>query len=228
MKLCTRDLGGANQNRLAEPLSSRRNSSEMSPMTELARLLAVSAFPEWHLQIERGNEPTNSLDSEIFLIRGEFLLWNGGGERERGDWRVRSSNRWRGGGGDAMTKMMSSFWGSVRWQKVVTQLSNPFAPLSLSLSLSLSLLPPMPLPLSGHPSEASDNDNVAFGIPTDLETTSRSSEARKAGEREERRNGVFVVFVVRVVGDKHYYRGFRGGSLKCSLAEMGEDHDLRS
>ena len=107
-------------------------------MTELARLLAVSAFPEWHLQIERGNEPTNSLDSEIFLIRGEFLLWNGGGERqrERGDWRVRSSNRWRGGGGggDAMTKMMSSFWGSVRWQKVVTQLSNPFAPLSLSLA----------------------------------------------------------------------------------------------
>ena len=141
---------------------------------------------------------------------------------------MRSSNRWRGGGGDAMTmtKMMSSFWVSerrrrrLRWQKVVTQLSNPFVAPSLSFAADLEA--------AVWTSKASDNDNVAFGIPTDLETTSRSSEARKAGEREERRNGVFVVFVVRVVGDKHYYRGFRGGSLKCSLAEMGEDHDLRS
>ena len=108
----------------------------------------------------------------------------------------------------------------LRWQKVVTQLSNPFVAPSLSFAADLEA--------AVWTSKASDNDNVAFGIPTDLETTSRSSEARKAGEREERRNGVFVVFVVRVVGDKHYYRGFRGGSLKCSLAEMGEDHDLRS
>ena len=97
----------------------------------------------------------------------------------------------------------------LRWQKVVTQLSNPFVAPSLSFAADLEA--------AVWTSEASDNDNVAFGIPTDLETTSRSSEARKAGEREERRNGVFVVFVVRVVGDKHYYRGFRGGSLKCSL-----------
>ena len=124
-----------------------------------------------------------------------------------------------------MTKRMSSFWVSerrrrrLRWQKVVTQLSNPFVAPSLSFAADLEA--------AVWTSKASDNDNVAFGIPTDLETTSRSSEARKAGEREERRNGVFVV---RVVGDKHfsYYRGFRGGSLKCSLAEMGEDHDLRS
>ena len=71
-----------------------------------------------------------------------------------------------------------------RWQKVVTQLSNPFVPPSLP---PLSLLPPPPpmLLLSGHPSEASGNDNVAFGIPTDLETScSSESSARMRGGRK--------------------------------------------
>ena len=90
------------------------------------------------------------------------------------------------GGGDAMTKMMSSFWGSAvratpaRWQKVVTQLWNPF--------VLFSILPPSPPipPPSGHPS---DNDNVAFGIPTDLETVRRTDRGRSgvASEREEGR-----------------------------------------
>ena len=64
-----------------------------------------------------------------------------------------------------------------RWQKVVTQLWNPFVLFSL-----LPPSPPIPRP-SGHPS---DNDNVAFGIPTDLETVRRTGGPRKErrGERE--------------------------------------------
>ena len=60
---------------------------------------------------------------------------------------------------------------------------------------------PLLLPLSGHPSEASDNDNVAFGIPTDLET-GRSSER---GKREERSStSVAIVVVVSVVERPKY------------------------
>ena len=80
------------------------------------------------------------------------------------------------------------------------------------------------LPLSGHPSEASDNDNVAFGIPTDLETSlalERGGRARARGGAQ-RINGVFVVVVVEV-GGKHFSYilawFFRGGTLKCSLAK---------
>ena len=198
MKPCTHDRSGANQNRRVDPLSCRGNSSEMSPMTELDRLLAVSAFPEWHLQIERGNERTNPRTHSTPKFSSSEANFCSGmeveREREERDWRVRSSNRWRGGGcgRDAMTKMMSSFLGFVRpMAKSGHTTLEPFRS-SLSLSLSLSLLPPMPpmpLPLSGHPSEASDNDNVAFGIPTDLETSlalergGRESVRRSAAQR---------------------------------------------
>ena len=87
-----------------------------------------------------------------------------------------------------MTKMMSSFWGSlvrrpsVRRPPDGKKWSHNSGTLSFS-SRFCRLDPPTIPPPSGHPS---DNDNVAFGIPTDLETVRRRDRGRSgaASDRE--------------------------------------------
>ena len=106
-----------------------------------------------------------------------------------------------------------------RWQKVVTQLWNPFVLFSL-----LPPSPPIPRP-SGHPS---DNDNVAFGIPTDLETVRRTGGPRKErrGEREGARRGASNCGVVVQVGSAASISVISGfsrrasGTKKCCRADI--------
>ena len=146
---------------------------------------------------EGRREPGLLVGSEIFLIRGEFLLRNGA---ELTEPQVAAD-------GDAMTKMMSSFWGSlvrrpsVRRPPDGKKWSHNSGTLSFSSRFCRLDPPPIPPP-SGHPS---DNDNVAFGIPTDLETVRRTDRGRSgvASEREERREQMWCRRPSRF-GGKHF------------------------